>query len=129
MSKTSKRRSAQASKRAWSALFPFRRFDVSTLQRVLASMVVVAPIACGGGPNGPVRSRRTAADSADHVMFTVLTKLTNAGVKQADLEADTAYMYEASGRTELRRVTITFFSVAGVKQSVLTADSGTYMFR
>jgi LPS export ABC transporter protein LptC len=92
-------------------------------------LLAVALVGCSGGPNRPARSRRLAADSADHVMFTVLTKLTNAGVKQADLEADTAYMYEASGRTELRRVTITFYSVAGLKQSVLTADSGTYMFR
>ena len=69
------------------------------------------------------------ADSADQVMFGVVTKLTNLGVKQADLEADTAYLYENSGRTELRHVKLTFFSPTGVQQSVLTADSGTYMLR
>jgi LPS export ABC transporter protein LptC len=81
-----------------------------------------------GSPDG-IRSAHMAADTADQVMYGVNTVLTNLGVKQADLVADSARMYENAGRTELRHVKLTFFSTAGVQQSVLTADEGTYMMR
>ena len=70
-----------------------------------------------------------AADSADHVMMDVRTTLTSAGVRQANLEADTAFVYENTGRTIVKRVTLTFFTPEGVQQSVLTADSGWYAVR
>jgi LPS export ABC transporter protein LptC len=93
-------------------------------------MALGASCACKG-PSTPNRVLETqaAADSADHVMFTMKTILTNLGVKQADLEADSAFMYEAAGRTELRRVKLTFFNTTGVQQSTLTADEGTYLLR
>lgn len=114
-----KRSNAQALKR-----------QLLTLRRFSASAFVVAALACNG-PETPdrVRTTQAAADSADQVMFGVKTALTNLGVKQADLEADSAFAYENAGRTELRRVKITFFSNMGVQQSVLTADEGTYMLR
>jgi LPS export ABC transporter protein LptC len=92
--------------------------------------IALAIAACSGvgSPDG-IRSAHMAADTADQVMFGVATRLTNLGVKQADLEADSGYMYENAGRTDLRRIKLTFFSTAGVQQSVLTADEGTYMMR
>src|SRR5436190_4835726 len=62
-------------------------------------------------------------------MFNMKAALTNLGVKQADLEADSAFAYENAGRNELRHVKLTFFSPMGVQQSILTSDSGTYMVR
>ena len=38
-------------------------------------------------------------------------------------------MYENSGRSELRKIKLTFFSTTGVQQSVLTANEGTYLTR
>jgi LPS export ABC transporter protein LptC len=67
------------------------------------------------------------ADSADQLMMGVQLYLTDQGVRQAFLEADTAFVYEASGRTELRKVRVTFFrKETGDTASVLTSDEGTY---
>ncbi len=94
-------------------------------------LLSVFSFACGGigGPNGTQHATQTAADSADHVMFGMHTIITNLGVKSADLESDTAYMYEQVGRTELKNVKLIFFSAAGVQQSVLTSNEGTYLIR
>ena len=95
---------------------------------IAALLGLLAFTACKGG-DAAIQTTAMVSDSADHVMFGVVTVLTNLGVKQANLEADTAFMYEASSRAELRKIKLTFFSSAGVQQSVLTADSGTYHFR
>lgn len=91
---------------------------------VLASVLAVT--AC----NKPTTVRATqasaAADSADHVMMDVHTTLTSSGVRQAVLDADTAFVYENTGRTIVKKVTLTFFTTEGVQQSVLNADSGWY---
>ena len=71
----------------------------------------------------------TAADSADQTMFGLTQILTKDGVKQAYLQADTAFMYEATGRVELRHPKVTFYSVQGEPQSVLTGKEGTYFSR
>jgi len=82
---------------------------------------------CGGGKG--VSTVTTAADSADQVMFGVKQVLTKNGVQQAYLKADTALDYEASGRVDLRNITVTFFSPEGIQQSVLTAQTGVYWMR
>lgn len=69
------------------------------------------------------------ADSADQTMFGLTQILTKDGVKQAYLQADTAFMYEASGRVELKHPKVTFYSVQGEPQSVLTGKAGTYFTR
>ncbi len=71
----------------------------------------------------------TAADSADQVMIGVKQTLTKLGVQQAYLRADSAFIYEASGRVDLRKVTVTFFSTEGLQQSVLTSQTGTFWMR
>lgn len=55
--------------------------------------------------------------------------MTSGGVRQANLEADTAFVYENSGRTQVKQAKLTFFTTAGLQQSVLTADSGWYEVR
>jgi LPS export ABC transporter protein LptC len=85
--------------------------------------------ACGGGSPDAVALARAAADSADQMMVGVRMYLTNEGVRQAYLEADSAFVYEASGRTELKAVRLTFYGRAGEQASVLTSDEGTYRTR
>lgn len=89
--------------------------------------LALALSACGGDRG--VASIQTAADSADQVMFFLRQYLTKEGVRQAYLRADTAFVYEASGRVDLRKVTVTFYSPEGVQQSVLTGREGTYWTR
>ena len=82
-------------------------------------------------PNGPdrVAEVQELADSADQMLIDMRTAMTNLGVRQANLKADTAFLYENSGRTDLKKIEVTFFSATGTQTSVLTADTGLYFFR
>ena len=57
---------------------------------------------CGQQRGDPVAQVTQAADSADQLMVGVRLYLTNQGVRQAYVEADTAFVYENTGRTELK---------------------------
>jgi LPS export ABC transporter protein LptC len=75
----------------------------------------------GQGPRLPPDS--------DQVMFGIKTILTNAGVRMAELKADTAYFFDDNSRIELRTVHLTFYTESGVRSSVLTSREGTYNMR
>jgi LPS export ABC transporter protein LptC len=92
-------------------------------------LACIALAACG--KVGPDRADQVqqAADSADQLMIGVKFHLTNEGVNNAYLEADTAFEYDNSGHTDLKKVKVTFYTPTGVQTSVLTADSGWYRFR
>ena len=81
--------------------------------------------------NGPdrVAEVQELADSADQMLIDMRTVMTNLGVRQANLRADTAFLYENSGRTDLKKIEVTFFSTTGTQTSVLTADTGLYFIR
>ncbi len=102
---------------------------LTLLLRASVPMCACALLLVGCGGDKGVGSLASAADSADQVMFGLKQRLTNLGVQQADLRADSAFIYEASGRVDLRKVTVTFFSTEGVQQSVLTSQTGTYWMR
>ena len=70
-----------------------------------------------------------AADSADQLMIHLTQYLTSEGVRQAKLESDSAFIYENSGRVDLKHITVTFFTTNGVQTSVLTAKGGLYNLR
>ncbi len=93
----------------------------------LAALAALA--ACGGGGRGGAGSLAAEVDSADQVMFGVRQRLTNNGVQTAYLKADSALIYEAPGRVDLRKITVTFFSPEGVEMSVLTGQTGVYWMR
>ena len=90
-----------------------------------------AALLVGCSKQAPTRATQpgAAADSADHVMMGMHVTMTSGGVRQANLEADTAFVYESVGRTLVKKTRLTFFTTAGVQQSVLTADSGWYEAR
>jgi len=94
-------------------------------------LAATVPLASCKGAGRDILSQVTQiADSADQLMMGVHLYLTNQGVRQAFLEADTAFVYENSGRTELKKVRVTFFQAAtGDSASVLTSDAGTYQQR
>ena len=104
------------------------RFAPVLAARLCVCAAVVLCAACGA-PDRNVAATATAADSADQTMFGLTQILTKDGVKQAYLQADTAFMYEATGRVELRHPKVTFYSVQGEPQSVLTGKEGTYFSR
>lgn len=67
-----------------------------------------------------------ASDSADQILFGVATILAPHGVRRNLLEADTAFVYNATGVYQIRVLRLTFYDQNGVETSVLTADSGVY---
>ena len=84
--------------------------------------------ACGA-PGKNVAAAGVAADSADQTMWGMTQYLTKNGVNQAFLQADTVYVYEATGRADLRHVKVTFYTAQGDPESVLTGKQGTYWTR
>ena len=87
-------------------------------------------VSCSPQRRDPVAQVTLAADSADQLMIGVRLYLTNQGVRQAYLEAESAFVYENAGRTELKQVKVTFYRTAtGEQASVLTSSEGTYQGR
>ncbi len=70
-----------------------------------------------------------AADTADQLLIRMKHYITQDGVRKAFLEADSAFLYETAGRTDLKKVKVTFFGLAGDTSSVVTSLRGTYDWR
>ena len=100
------------------------------MRRLVAlTLAVGAATACQDIKEPPVVSETTLPDSADQMLFGVNVFLTDAGVRRAELQADTALMYDANTRTELRKVNTIFFKPTGEQDAVLTALAGSYNMR
>lgn len=95
----------------------------------LMALPIVAALACSEGTAPPPISRSPLADSADQLMFGIETLLTDRGVLNARLEADTAFFFDENTRIELRGVHLTFYTRTGERNSVLTSREGTYNMR
>jgi|SRR2546423_2312201 len=95
----------------------------------LALLCVVATLACSSKKQPPTASHSPLADSADQVMYGSRFNLTDQGVSRAHLIADTAYFFDDNTRIELEKVNITFYTVTGAKDAVLTSQHGTYNSR
>jgi LPS export ABC transporter protein LptC len=92
--------------------------------------IFAVALACGGdGTEPPRTSGSPMADSADQMMFGINTLLTNRGVLNAELQADTAFFFDENTRIELRVVKLTFYTRTGERNSVLTSREGTYNTR
>lgn len=103
---------------------------MSPLARLLAVLTVVVIAACSDRTPPPVALQENPLmDSADQVMFGINTILTDRGVRQALLRADTGFFFEEGTRIELRGVHLTFYTPEGVENAVLTSREGTYNTR
>ena len=96
---------------------------------IRAALAVVLLASCKGTGPDRVAQVAQAADSSDQLMITMSTNLTTLGVRQAHLEADTAFVYENRGHTDLKKIKVTFYTPNGVQTSVLTAEAGNYKIR
>ena len=88
--------------------------------------------ACGGKkPDAvaAVAAAANAADSADQLLIGMTHYITENGVRKAYLEADSAFLYENTGRAELKKVRVTFFGPVGDTASVVTGKFGNYEWR
>jgi LPS export ABC transporter protein LptC len=96
---------------------------------VVALAAALALAACRNPEQPPVTAGPTAADTADQVMVRVRTLLTERGVKQGELFADTAYVYDENSRFHFKKVRTTFNTPTGAPNGTLTAREGRYDIR
>ncbi len=99
------------------------------LRIFIALTAVAMTAACNNTQGPPVEARSLLPDSAEQMLFGVELLLTDAGVKRSIVKADTALMYDASTRAELKRINARFFTATGEQQAVLTADQGSHSTR
>ncbi|HKU62472.1 MAG TPA: LPS export ABC transporter periplasmic protein LptC, partial [Gemmatimonadales bacterium] len=89
----------------------------------MTSLFLTVVLACedtGARPTTTV----AASDSADQILEGFSHYVTNQGVRRSRVEADTAYFYESSQITDLRRVKVTFYDIKGAESSTLTSKTG-----
>lgn len=94
------------------------------MRSLLAAVILGMGVACAADTIRP-NSAAAPADSADQIMLQMNTDLYNQGARQNYVEAETAYVYQAAQKMDLRRLRITFFE-DGKVSSVLTARRGLY---
>ncbi len=93
-----------------------------------AGLLLAGLLACedtGAKPTTTVQ----ASDEADQVLEGFTHYVTFGGVRRSRVEADTAYFYEGTQVTDLRRITVVFYDLKGVEGSTLTAKRGTYRWQ
>jgi LPS export ABC transporter protein LptC len=55
--------------------------------------------------------------------------VTKEGIRRSEVQADTAYFYENTQLTQLRKVRVVFYDATGQESSTLTARAGTYRWQ
>ena len=100
---------------------PVRLLIVSACTAILAT-------ACEDSGVRPTTTVQ-AADSADQVLEGFSHYVTNEGILRSRVEADTAFFYEPTQITELRKIKVVFFDIKGAESSTLTAQRGVYRWQ
>ena len=92
------------------------------------ALVAFGSTACedpGARPTTTVQS----SDSADQVLEGFSHYVTKDGVRRSQVQADTAFFYENTQVTQLRKVRVIFYDLDGQESSTLTAKRGTYRWQ
>ena len=92
------------------------------------SAVSVLSAACEDTGAKPVTTV-TATDSADQILEGFSHFVTKDGIRRSRVEADTAYFYEPTQITKLKKIRVVFFDGRGEEGSTLTAQTGTYRWQ
>ena len=101
---------------------------------VTAALLGLSAAACPTAKRRPAKPPARAVtsplpDSADQILFGFRALVTDKGVANGELLADTALVFDDGTRLELRRVNLTFFNKLGAHDGVMTARAGTYNVR
>jgi LPS export ABC transporter protein LptC len=78
---------------------------------------------------GVTPQRAASADTADQVMAGMARSITRDGVRLTDVQAESAWVYNPTDITEMKRVGLTFYDASGNVRSTVTADSGVHFVR
>jgi LPS export ABC transporter protein LptC len=97
----------------------------------LAGLCVAGSLSVLGCEETGVKPTTTiqATDSADQVLEGFSHYVTKDGVRRSRVEADTAYFYENTQVTQLKKIRVVFFDTQGEESSTLTARTGTYRWQ
>jgi LPS export ABC transporter protein LptC len=102
-----------------------RRWNLSVFSVLSVLSVLSACEESGAKPTTTVQ----APDSADQVLEGFSHYVTRDGIRRSRVEADTAFFYEATQVTDLRKIRVVFFDARGEEGSTLTARTGTYRWQ
>lgn len=70
-----------------------------------------------------------ASDSADQVLYGFVHFLTRNGVREGQVEADTAFFYDPTQTTVLKNMKLVFIDSAGSENATITSRIGTYKWQ
>lgn len=91
----------------------------------LAALCAAGALAsCGGDTSTPVASSELQSMDADYVAFGMLAYVTAAGVREARIEADTAFIFEEESSAVLHRMRLVFYDEQGKERATVTGTEG-----
>jgi LPS export ABC transporter protein LptC len=81
--------------------------------------------ACSGSQAAdPIASDEAQSQRADQVMYGVKQYISSEGIRRGLLNADTAFVFEDSGRVDIRKVQLQLFNESGSQAASLTSRAG-----
>lgn len=92
------------------------------------ALVLMAAPACaadGAKPTAIV----SVVDSADQVLYGFKHYVTRDGVRESEMEADTAFFYDPSQTTVLRNMRLVFIDSSGAPRATITSRTGRYQWQ
>jgi LPS export ABC transporter protein LptC len=97
----------------------------------LAAMVLALAAGSTGCKEDGARPTTIVAvsDTADQVLQAFHHFITADGVRQSEVQADTAFFFDASQTMLLRRMRVVFFDSAGAQRATVTAQRGQYLWQ
>ena len=91
----------------------------------LATLALLAGLAaCEAPTTGAVASDELVETGADNIVFGMATFISSNGIREARIEADTAFMYADSAKAKLRQMRIIFFDENGAERATVTGTAG-----
>lgn len=96
----------------------------------LAALLALALLpACNEGSGVKPSTVVAATDSADQVLYGFVHFVTRDGVREGQVEADTAYFYDPTQTTLLKNMKIVFIDSTGTENATITSRRGTYKWQ
>ena len=97
-------------------------------KRRLATFLTLAMSMTVGGCDEPDNTVIASADlqeiGADNVVFGMVSFMTDRGIREGRVEADTAYMFADSAKAKLHQMKIVFYNENGTARATVTGTSG-----
>lgn len=92
-------------------------------------LAIILAIAACEDPGARPTTTVPSSDSADQVLEGFSHYVTSDGIRRSQVQADTAFFYENTQVTQLRKVRVIFYDLDGQESSTLTSARGTYRWQ